>query len=137
MSENTPVSPNYVDYYVVDANQAVIRVGRCIDSAAALQAMNNTETVHFGIPPIVEELHGPITSYTLPRSKAYPTVGEQLGAIWEVLAANPTLLTAAATDMLKIIQDVKSTYPKDMVYEQAGNTYNPMSTVAEFISKSE
>ncbi len=46
------------------------------------------------------------------RRDAYPSIGDQLDAIWKALRANPDLLPPDTQAMLQKIDEVKTNYPK-------------------------
>lgn len=50
--------------------------------------------------------------YRQKRRDRYPTIGDQLDAIWKVLAENPDALPADTRAMLEKVQSVKTEVPK-------------------------
>jgi len=52
----------------------------------------------------------PSLGYDIQRMNAYPAIGDQLGAIWKVLA--PLINHPEAQELLEQIQAIKTLYPK-------------------------
>lgn len=46
------------------------------------------------------------------RAAEYPNIGDQLDALWKAMASNSKGLPAETTDMLAVIQTVKTKHPK-------------------------
>lgn len=67
-------------------------------------------------------------NYAAARSSEYPSVGDQLGVIWNVLRAHPEFMTSEARQMLARIDAVKGDLPKGKAFvlnlgEEEGSKY--------------
>lgn len=117
----TPPPVTQVEYYVMHDGE-VVRSGECPDNLVQLQAFNEGETVHRGVPEKAET-EEPTFTHTLPRAAEMPPIPDQLDVIWKILARNPDMLGTEGREMLSRIQEVKSKFPKDRVYVQSTNSF--------------
>lgn len=92
-----------IEYSVYDSDGRVIQSGTAQDETHVRQVFPRAR-IEFGIIRPVERM---ITtdSYAVKRRRAYPTIGEQMDAIWKG--------GDAAREMLEKIMAVKAKYPKD------------------------
>ncbi len=105
-------------YRVVRNGKEVCR-GTCDEETLSLQGIEDGDLVEkltsmSDNPPIDDGVR--YTTHAVPRSRAYPSVGDQLGVIWKVLEAHPELLTQEAKDMLGVINNIKGTFPKGQTF---------------------
>lgn len=107
----------HVQFYVLDEAGETVRSGECKEDLVQLQAFLPGETVHRGEAPKAEHEEATFT-HTVVRAVEYPTLEEQIGAIWKILARNPDALGEEGREMLGRIQSVKDRIPKDKVYVQ-------------------
>lgn len=107
--------------YYTDADGVVVGAASCTEATLHLNAGPLGTTRHFGVArPYQQRLvDGILTPYSPPkpyweqRKEAYPEIGDQLDAIWKVLAALPDeALTSEAQQLLASIQKVKTDIPK-------------------------
>lgn len=118
-----PVAEPQVQFYVTNESGAVVRSGECPESLVQLQAFGAGEIVHRGEEPKAEHEEATFTHEAV-RAPQYPTVQEQLGAIWKILARNPEALGEEGAAMLQRIQNVKEAIPKDCIYKQTVDVEN-------------
>lgn len=98
-------------FYLHRGNK-LISVGVCPDGSEALQAIDGME-YGLGDPPehIQPEIITPVPAYDEKRLREYPTIGDQLDALWKLLG--PTApQNSDARDIFSRIQSVKAKYPK-------------------------
>lgn len=148
MQENNPVGEEVpvqseevaparvtVEFYVTDANNEVVRSGECPENLVELQAFNQGEVVHLGQPPVTEA-EPMLTTHVIPRQLSYPSVTDQLDAIWKILARNPDALGVEGNEMLERIRLTKETFPKGVLYtenqdEEVQSQYVPINPSTE------
>ncbi len=75
-----------------------------------------TLKVRPALPATAKVLKDTTLNYAAARGKEYPSVGDQLGAIWRILEQHPDLLGVEGREMLDRINSVKDTYVKDADY---------------------
>lgn len=115
MTEKTkPKLVEMVQYSVFDRVGIYVRGGTCEKDLLDKQATNEGETVREGK---FEFKRSPmIPSARFKRRAAYPSVGDQLGAISdmaEALREQGINLPKSTLEWIDKIQTVKRTYPKD------------------------
>lgn len=115
LEEPTPAE-SIVEFYVTNEAGEVVREGTCNESMFPDQAFMNGEEVHRGSAPELEET-AILSTHVIARQQAYPSIHEQLDAIWKILGRNPEALGDEGLAMLTRIQSVKQTYPKDVIYK--------------------
>jgi len=98
-------------FYVHRGNK-LIATGVCPDGDEPLQAIDGME-YGLGDPPpnIRPEIVIPVPDYRDQRIRGYPTIGDQLDALWKLLG--PTAPQGSeAKAVFAQIQAVKAKYPK-------------------------
>ena len=112
------MSANYVVHYeIVDEAGTVVNYGSCwsgevndvaVGEGLSLRVQHDTKPV----------VHDQVQyGYGAVRSQEYPTVEEQIGVLWKVIANLPAkYLTEEATAMMQKIADVKAQYEKGAQY---------------------
>lgn len=98
-------------FYLHRGNK-LVATGLCPDGDEPLQAIDGME-YGLGDPPpeIVPEIIEIAPSYDQLRAREYPTLGDQLDALWKLLG--PTAPKGSdAAQVFQAIQNVKQRHPK-------------------------
>lgn len=121
---------NYVVHFdiIETATGALVSHGSCWSSEVeaielapgqAVQIIEDKATY----APTGDGLAGAQVSYAIVRKLEYPSLEEQIGAIWKVIATLPAKnIPAEALDILKRLNEVKTTIVKGAMYEMNDGT---------------
>jgi hypothetical protein len=111
-----------VTFVVKNPIGKVLRHGSCDDSMVEKQPLDKDETIHvLGEGEVYEPAEAEISNifaHSEPRRLSYPSVQDQLDAIWDTLSQEPEALSQKTRNMLERILAVKDQYPKDTLYRQ-------------------
>jgi len=113
----TPTANHVVQYNIVDAAQNIVGHGSAwsgeIDSIKAAPGLTIVQLPS----PTLHDPSKVIMGHGLARAQHYPTVEEQMGAIWKYLATlDQKKLPEETKDMLAKILGVKATFEKGAFY---------------------
>jgi len=113
----TPTANYVVHYDILDAAQNVVSHGTCWSSEVATIEVGKGLTVKVRPSPQIHDPSKVIMGHGLARAQHYPTVEEQMGAIWKYLATlDQKKLPEETKDMLAKILGVKATFEKGAFY---------------------
>lgn len=105
------------NYYVLDNNGDVLKSGVCSDEVFDIQA-GEGQTVTEGVIEIPRYSAPPPSSYWDLRIASYPSVGQQLDAIWKFIESQDLSTTdPAVTLILNHIKYIKEKFPKDNIVD--------------------
>lgn len=113
--EMLPPAETIVEFHVLNATGEIVREGSCVESMLSQQAFFEGEVVVEGQAPEPQSSEV-LSTHSIARQQAYPSVNEQLDAIWKILGRNPAALGEEGLQMLERIQGVKQSFPKDVIY---------------------
>ena len=100
----------YKQFTVKDASGKVVRFGTCTDETFDKQVMNPGETVVQGLPATTV-IPGDILgdTYVGNRIRNYPTIGDQLDALYHAMDAG---ILPKVPEFYNTIKAIKDKYPK-------------------------
>lgn len=115
---------NFVVHFdiIETATGAFVSHGSCWSSELSQVEVGPTQSIKMVEDKSTFGPTGDITanaqvSYAVVRKQEYPTIEEQVGALWKVIAMLPAKhIPPEAVDMLKRLAEVKSTVEKGAMY---------------------
>lgn len=124
---STPTANHVVHYEILDAALNEVGHGTCWSGEVDSIELAEGQTLRIQTPAVPHDPSSVIVGYGLARAQHYPSVEEQLGAIWKYLATvDQKKMPVETKEMLAKIQGVKAIFEKGAFYG-SGDGSSPVS----------